>query len=448
MGIKYVKCYNQTWASRTIYQVLTDRFSRSNLQNNSACVDWTTYCGGTWKGIEARLQYIQNLNFDAIWISPIVQNTKNGYHGYWLKNLYKLNQNFGNQLELQSFIQKSHASNIKIMLDVVANHVGPIGTQYTQIVPFNTSASYHTACAINQYQCFTNEMLHCRLDALPDLNQSDATVNATLHAWIASVTSTYGFDALRIDTVPFVEPSFWRSFVAAARVFALGETFSDAACAQAYDKYLPGILNYPLTYVLRATFQSSAPKMYALRVAFTQMKRAYRDLRMVGNFVESHDIPRFLAIANNDATRYRNALAYTLFTEGIPIVLYGTEQLFNGSAVPQNREPLWHSKFAQSGLQFRFVAAAVRARTTAKAWSFAQVERYVDDDVYVFTRGATLVAVSNVGANAPPLAVTVTFLPYAVGTTLCDIMNHSNCFKVTASGLQIKLKNGEPLILI
>ena len=77
------------------------------------------------------------MGFDAIWISPIVENTDGGYHGYWAKNLYQLNQNFGSEDDFKSLVEEAHKRDIWIMVDIVANHVGPVGTDYGQIYPFN-----------------------------------------------------------------------------------------------------------------------------------------------------------------------------------------------------------------------------------------------------------------------------------------------------------------------
>lgn len=59
----------QQWASRTIYQLLTDRFDRGDGSTNG-CGDISNYCGGTFQGIIQHLDYIQGMGFDAIWISP------------------------------------------------------------------------------------------------------------------------------------------------------------------------------------------------------------------------------------------------------------------------------------------------------------------------------------------------------------------------------------------
>ena len=84
----------QEWKGRTIYQLLTDRFARNDGQQYD-CRDLGNYCGGGYRGIINNLDYIQGMGFDAIWISPIIDNRDGGYHGYWGRDLYKLNDNFG-----------------------------------------------------------------------------------------------------------------------------------------------------------------------------------------------------------------------------------------------------------------------------------------------------------------------------------------------------------------
>lgn len=62
------------WRGRAIYQVVTDRFYQGDGGNNSACENLSLYCGGTFDGISEKLDYIQGMGFDAIWISPVVQS--------------------------------------------------------------------------------------------------------------------------------------------------------------------------------------------------------------------------------------------------------------------------------------------------------------------------------------------------------------------------------------
>lgn len=55
------------WKKRTVYQILTDRFWRSN--GDTSLCDLHNYCGGDHDGMAKKLQYVKDLGFDAIWIS-------------------------------------------------------------------------------------------------------------------------------------------------------------------------------------------------------------------------------------------------------------------------------------------------------------------------------------------------------------------------------------------
>lgn len=63
------------WKSRNIYFALTDRIARSSNDNGgNGCGNLGNYCGGTFRGLESKLDYIQGMGFDAIWITPVVQS--------------------------------------------------------------------------------------------------------------------------------------------------------------------------------------------------------------------------------------------------------------------------------------------------------------------------------------------------------------------------------------
>lgn len=65
-----------SWQARNIYFVLTDRIARSASDGGGgSCGNLGNYCGGTFKGLEGKLDYIQGMGFDAIWITPIVAST-------------------------------------------------------------------------------------------------------------------------------------------------------------------------------------------------------------------------------------------------------------------------------------------------------------------------------------------------------------------------------------
>lgn len=112
-------------------RVITDRFS--NPSSPPCNVHDATFCGGSWASITSRLDYISQMGFTAIWISPINKNYDgprtaygDAYHGYWVSNIGELNPCFGSEDDLRRLIAEVHKRNMLIMVDIVVNH-GQLG---------------------------------------------------------------------------------------------------------------------------------------------------------------------------------------------------------------------------------------------------------------------------------------------------------------------------------
>ena len=91
------------WKGKTIYQLLTDRFARTD-KSTKECKDLWNYCGGSFQGIIDNLDYIAGMGFDAIWISPIPMNYPGGYHGYAATNWNAVNPHFGTDQDLKNLV--------------------------------------------------------------------------------------------------------------------------------------------------------------------------------------------------------------------------------------------------------------------------------------------------------------------------------------------------------
>ena len=137
----------EQWRGRKIYQLLTDRFATNSATacNNIQTCNVNVYLGGTYQAMIQRLDYIVDMGFDAIWITPTVKNIDNvgAYHGYWAADFFDVNENFGTSNDLTAFVDACHKRNIWVMLDFVVNHVGPVGVDYSQITTFPNASSYH-----------------------------------------------------------------------------------------------------------------------------------------------------------------------------------------------------------------------------------------------------------------------------------------------------------------
>lgn len=218
------------------FQVLTDRFALEGGGTAQCITDDRKYCGGTYRGIIDKLDYIQDLGFDAIWISPIVANVEDftvygeAYHGYWAQDIYKLNPHFGSADDLVALSNTLHSRGMYLMVDIVVNHFGPANSSasYASFRPFNQPRYFHPECLITDYNNQT-DVEQCWLGddklALADVDTENPWVVKTFIHWIKTLVKDYDIDGLRIDTLKHVRKDFWPAFAAASGVYTIGEVY-------------------------------------------------------------------------------------------------------------------------------------------------------------------------------------------------------------------------------
>ena len=418
----------EEWKSRSIYQILTDRFARTTDTGN--CV-LSTYCGGNYKGIIERLDYIKDMGFDAIWISPIIENLEGSYHGYHLTNLYKLNEHFGSEDDFIELISACHKKDIWVMVDVVANHVAPVGEDFSKITPFNNGDHYHDRCDITDW---TNQwqIENCRLCDLPDLKQENEWVTEKLVEWIHDLVDKYDLDGIRIDTIMEVPKWFWDKFRESAGVFQIGEAFNgDINYVSDYQKHLDSVFNYPLYYSIESGFCGDFRDIEGY---WFNNRPKYPEPEYTATFVENHDNPRFLNRCN-DKNKFTNAVVFALLWEGIPVFYYGGEQYYSGGADPENREPLWDNYNTKTDL-YKFLGIIHELRKKEKIWNLPIVQRYADNNFYSFSRGNILACFTNSNGIERP----ITYHDFKEGDKLCNVLSDNDC--VTVSGGTINIQMG------
>ncbi|MGV3815552.1 alpha-amylase [Citrobacter freundii] len=132
------------WHNATVYFVLTDRFVNGDPGNdhsygrrNDGMQEIGTFHGGDLRGLTSKLDYLQQLGVNALWISaPFEQihgwvggGTKGdfphyAYHGYYTQDWTTLDANMGNEADLRALVEGAHQRGIRILFDVVMNHTG------------------------------------------------------------------------------------------------------------------------------------------------------------------------------------------------------------------------------------------------------------------------------------------------------------------------------------
>ncbi|CEM38500.1 unnamed protein product [Vitrella brassicaformis CCMP3155] len=479
------------WISsrRVVYQLIVDRFASFEDTCGIGNCTGGNVCGGTWEALANNLPYIKGMEFNAIYISPIMKNLPCGYHGYHPLDWTSLNDRLGTAKDLRKLVAKAHQSDIWVMVDVVVNNAGPNTDvpepmNWTQVVPFNSPKYYHPYCPMDFENETSNEV--CWLWKLPDLNESIPFVREFLINWTAGLSSKWGFDGLRLDAVKHMPIAFWQELSAAIGedTYAIGEVLSQKAADVApyqYDRKtggtaLDGLFNYPLYFALRDVFVDRG-SMWKISGTLNDVKRNIKDPRGLGVFVDSHDLPRFLR-SQKDVQLYKSALTFVLSTEGIPFIYYGTEQ--GDDASPEvdgeewtdehNRKPLWRLGYSTEHPLFRLIKTMNSLRH-AGVFDGPQEEIWVDDHVYVFARGTTLVMTSNVGkfgVFTQNLPLSTLPIEYQAGGQACNLLARlwaedastpqpdgpaaspdvPLCYNVTQDGLTFRSEGGWPMVLV
>jgi alpha-amylase len=248
------------WENATVYFLLTDRFNNGNPANDLAygrkadAAKLRGFMGGDFAGITAKIKegYFDELGVTALWITPPVEQIhaatdegtgkSYGFHGYWARDFTSVDANLGTEEELRTLVDTAHAHGIRVLLDVVMNHTGPV-TESDPVWPAQWVRTGR-ACTFKT----TRTIVDCTLvknlpDIRTDSNQAvalpplltakwkregrfdrevqelDAFFKRTgyprapryyLMKWHADWVRKYGFDGFRADTVKHTEPGVWK----------------------------------------------------------------------------------------------------------------------------------------------------------------------------------------------------------------------------------------------
>lgn len=338
------------WDESVVYFMVTDRFFDGNESNNTASGADTygdnegLYHGGDFAGVTAKLDYLQDLGVNTIWITPIVENVKGvavtdkgsedvpynaAYHGYWASDFTKLNPTLGTTEEFETMISEAHKRGMRIMVDIVVNHAG-YGTESTFADMLrNKSVSEGD---IKSWQ-----------SGLPDFATENADVRAQLVEWQTSWMKDYGVDYFRVDTVKHVDSTTWAalknsttevnpSFKMIGEYYGAGYASNGSTLGTGQmDADLDFDFNDQATSFVSGNI-SSVEKFLSAR------NSALNNAYMTGQFLSSHDEDGFKAALMNgkgyteDEATAAALVAATLqlTAKGIPVIYYGEEVGLSG----------------------------------------------------------------------------------------------------------------------
>ena len=436
------------WDEAVVYFMMTDRFFDGNESNNTASGTDTygdnpgLYHGGDFAGVTAKLDYLQDLGVNTIWLTPIVKNiagvtvTDEGsedvpynaaYHGYWASDFTKLNPTMGTTEEFKTMISEAHKRGMRIMVDIVVNHAG-YGTESTFADMLRDKSV--SEGDIKSWQ-----------SGLPDFATEKAEVRAKLVEWQTSWMKDYGVDYFRVDTVKHVDSTTWAalknsttevnpSFKMIGEYYGAGYASNGSTLGSGQmDADLDFDFNDQATSFVSSNI-SSVEKFLSAR------NSALNNAYMTGQFLSSHDEDGFKASLINgkgyteDEATSAALVAATLqlTAKGIPVIYYGEEvglSGLNNYPYQTNRYDMDFSKATKDNVTYQHYKNLLSIRN-AYTDVFARGSRTVvassDEEGYdVVSRsygGTTLYVGMNIKDTAKEVKVPVSL---AAGTEVKDL---------------------------
>lgn len=350
-----------------IYFLLTDRFNDGDTSNNDPNgenydVDHPeSYHGGDFRGLIDKLDYLQELGVNTIWITPIVDNinqdhrhgkegSQYGYHGYWAKDFTQIDEHLGDIDTFKELIDAIHDHDMKLMVDVVLNHTG-YGLKSTDqgvdeagnpIPNFPTKEEQDRFDGMLRLEPDANHPVTGELAGLPDFITEDPDIRDQIIAWqtdwIEKTKTDRGdtIDYFRVDTIKHVEMDTWEDFHAELREInpdfrIIGEYFDGTYMAN--GKFLE---SGTMDSLLDFGFKEIAQEFLRGRIDNTERQLANRNEALtkeatMGQFLSSHDENGFLITrAKNDPGLMKSAVSLQLTAKGQPVIYYGEELGLSG----------------------------------------------------------------------------------------------------------------------
>lgn len=384
-----------SWKDQVLYFVLIDRFYDGNRDNckNVDKKNLLAFHGGDIAGLEQKLDYLNELGITGIWVSPFLQNREDAfygqeaYHGYWPYDFFSVDKRFGTEEELVSFRNKLKKMNMRLVLDMVVNHMG------------------YDAPFVDEHKDWFNPMINIEnwndpvelkercIFGLPDFASQKKEVRDFFGKVSEHWINILHPEAFRLDAVKHVNDEFWSDFNSNARKLSdngfmiLGEYLhgDPAEVKKTWENAgFDSLFDFPLYYTMKEVFaQDGNCKKLASRLYFD---RYYPDAWMLATLLDNHDLDRFITSCKGNIDRYKLAMAFLMTVRGIPTLCYGDEQPLRGyhGSLPHNRCDM---KFTTRSDMFKFTRELIALRKNNIALRRGlHCHLYADKNLYAFCR--------------------------------------------------------------
>ena len=420
------------WAKEMVmYHIFPDSFAteKNAISGKERCIEkegkvYKSHQGGTLKGILDSVDYIAELGVNCVYLNPIF--AAESYHKYDTIDYFRIDPCFGTLEEFKELVKTFHEKGIRIILDGVFNHCGAGFFAFQDVLENGINSPYKDWFYQMEFPVHFERPLNYEAFAyvkeMPKLNTGNPQVVEyfkKVGTWWIKET---GIDGWRLDVANEINHDFWREFRKAVRevkpdAILIGEIWEDSEVWLLGDQF-DSTMNYTFSYICREFFAEHSISLrefdekinrmilrYSMPVSLAQM-----------NFLDTHDVPRFLSYCKNGERDLRQAVFFMMMCVGIPSVFYGDEQLITGVTEPEYRKPMpWENRNLSMEAFFKKWIKIRRKFPALQEGSYETAVVEEKSGIYGFyrsTKGQRLLVIINTGTRPQIITLPEKFQTY------------------------------------
>jgi glycosidase len=342
LPVHAVEKEDRKWQDESIYSIMVDRFNNGD-RNNDIDVnakDPLAYNGGDIQGIIEKLDYIHEMGFTTIRLTPLFDNTKNGYHGLWVNDFYKMDEHFGSLKTFQTLVKEAHERNMKVVIDFITNNVA---ADHPWLNDSSKQDWFHKKQDFPSGNGSQQELENGWSNSLPDLNQDNPEVKQYLidaAKWWINKTD---IDGISLPEVNYVPISFWTDFSTAVKkekkdllLMGVMSNNKPTELEKYEDAGIDSMVNYQYSENLRKTFADTDRSFSVLYSEAENRSNSFLRATFMDNEFTTRFTNDIVAEKQFPGSRWKTALVYLFTTPGIPVFYYGSEIALIGGKIPEN----------------------------------------------------------------------------------------------------------------
>ncbi|MFY0606979.1 MAG: alpha-amylase [Cyclobacteriaceae bacterium] len=393
------------WPNAVTYEIFVQSFADSNGDGI-----------GDIKGMTLKLDYLQDLGIENIWLMPI--NPSPSYHKYDVTDYYGIHPSYGTMDDFKEFLQEAHKRDIRVTMDLVINHCSNQHQWFQDALdPSNEYRDYFVWKTMEEIEAEgilekekTGDSDNIKqwnklpgqkelyfsffYSGMPDLNYDNPKVREGVYKigeyWLQEI----GVDGFRMDAAKHIYPdnraednhAFWQEFKSTMQaikpdVYIVGEVWSDLEVQTPFAQGFDALFNFDMSFSMLETVKNKRVVSAAIHESawkinegssptelYNESESAFKSYNpnfINTTFLTNHDQNRVMSFLNDNEEQAKLAASILLTLPGSPYIYYGEELGMRGMKPdPLIREPYLWDKEESDTIRTSWIKAVYNTDST------------------------------------------------------------------------------------